>query len=521
MCCIAVRILFSLAEILEKSAADAAGGVMVREYYEKICSGQEVRASLIGLRDALKDEKNKRAFAYLLGGEFDQLSALLKHEDPKVRRNAALILGKMESEDLLPVLFDAYEKEETRFIRADYLKAISEMDYSGLVKRLERRLEQLRGMEVFIEDRKHVSEEMRMLQAMVMKYRKVRPHKFKRLKAEADVILVTNRCQREVTARQIETGKVAYLAGGIRVRGGRVKELLAIRTWSEMLFPVELDPLPMGEPENCGEKLAQAVGSMLFGMHEGEAPFVFRIELKSRLEQDKKGAYIRKISDAMERASGGNLVNSVADYEVEVRLLERKDGTLVPMLKLFTIPDKRFAYRREVVASSMTPVNAALTVQLAKPYLKESAQILDPFCGVGTLLIERNFAVKAGTMYGIDIYGDAIDKARNNTDRAGCLINYINKDFFGFEHGYLFDEVITDMPQVTASKSKAEIRMLYQDFFAQVGRYLKEEAMLILYVTDPQFLTEAIRGRKEYRVLEKYVINEKNGTTVFVVQQKK
>ena len=89
MCCIAVRILFSLAEILEKSAADAAGGVMVREYYEKICSGQEVRACLIGLRDALKDEKNKRAFAYLLGGEFDQLSALLKHEDPKVSRYAA------------------------------------------------------------------------------------------------------------------------------------------------------------------------------------------------------------------------------------------------------------------------------------------------------------------------------------------------------------------------------------------------------------------------------------------------
>ncbi|MBQ2000795.1 MAG: hypothetical protein II241_03345, partial [Clostridia bacterium] len=48
-----------------------------------------------------------------------------------------------------------------------------------------------------------------------------------------------------------------------------------------------------------GEKLAQAVGAMLYRMHEGEAPFVFRIELKSRLEQDKKGAYIRKISDAI------------------------------------------------------------------------------------------------------------------------------------------------------------------------------------------------------------------------------
>ena len=59
MFCIGARMLFSLTQVLEKSAAKAAGGVMVREYYEKICSGQEVRASLIGLRDALKDEKIK------------------------------------------------------------------------------------------------------------------------------------------------------------------------------------------------------------------------------------------------------------------------------------------------------------------------------------------------------------------------------------------------------------------------------------------------------------------------------
>lgn len=492
---------------------------MVRDCYEKICSGQEVRANLIRLRDALKDEKNKRAFAYLLGGEFDQLCELLGHEDPKVRRNAALILGKMESEDLLPVLFDAYEKESTRFIRADYLRAIAEMDYTSVVKDMERRLERLRTMEVSVEERKHVSEEMRMLQSMVLKCSRVRHHKFKGLREEVDVILVTNRCQREVTARQVETGKVTYLAGGIRLRGGRMKELLKVRTWSEMLFPVETETLLMDDPDRCGENLAKAVLAHLIRFHEGEPPFVFRIELKSHLEQEKKGVYIRRISDAMERVSAGRLINSAVDYEAEVRLLERRDGTFVPMLKLFTIPDKRFAYRREAVAASMTPVNGALTVQLAKPYLKENAQILDPFCGVGTLLIERNFAVKAGTMYGIDIYGEAIDKARNNTDRAGCLINYINKDFFAFEHGYQFDEVITDLPQVTAAKSKGEIRALYQDFFAQVGKYLKEEAVLVLYATEPWFVTEAIRGRSEYRVLEKFVVNEKNGTSVFVIRK--
>ncbi len=49
--------------------------------------------------------------------------------------------------------------------------------------------------------------------------------------------------------------------------------------------------------------------------------------------------------------------------------------------------------------------------QLAKDYLKEEAQVLDPFCGVGTMLIERNQVKKAKVMYGVDLYGEAIDGA--------------------------------------------------------------------------------------------------------------
>ena len=79
---------------------------MIREYYEAICNGVDVRANLIALRNALKDEKEIRAFAYLLGGDFSVLGSLLVHEDPKVRKNAAILLGKMESEDMLPLLFE-------------------------------------------------------------------------------------------------------------------------------------------------------------------------------------------------------------------------------------------------------------------------------------------------------------------------------------------------------------------------------------------------------------------------------
>ena len=50
----------------------------------------------------------------------------------------------------------------------------------------------------------------------------------------------------------------------------------------------------------------------------------------------------------------------------------------------------RFSYRKNVVAASIHPSLAAMLVSLAKPYLKENAQILDPFCGSSTTGISAN-----------------------------------------------------------------------------------------------------------------------------------
>lgn len=494
---------------------------MIREYYEKICAGDQVRANLILLKDALKEENSRRAFAYFLGGNFTKLCELLKDEDPKVRKNAALILGKMESEDLLLILFEAYQKEETKFIRADYLKAMEHMDCTPVLQQLEEQLEQLRQLEAEKEDWKHISEEIRVLQKLILKNQSGRRHKFVGDQAVTDVILVTNRCQREATAQQIQTGKITMLAGGLRVREAKIKEILPIRTYSELLFPLEVGVLPVQDPETVGTQAAKSLLERVEKLHKGDGPYLFRIELKSKMEPGKKGNYIRKVSDALEKASGGKLVNSVDDYEIELRLLEKKDDTFAAMLKLYTIEDKRFSYRKEYVSASIAPVNAALTVQLAKPYLKENAQILDPFCGVGTMLIERNKAVKAGVMYGIDIFGDAIEKAHMNTEHSGCQVYYIKKDFFAFEHEYLFDEVITDMPQTTSAKPKQEIRSIYQDFFQKIKTHLKDNAILILYATEPQFVKESVKGTKGYRIEKQFTLNEKNGTSVFVIEWKK
>ena len=121
-------------------------------------------------------------------------------------------------------------------------------------------------------------------------------------------------------------------------------------------------------------------------------------------------------------------------------------------------------HRKNAVAVSIHPATAAMLVALAEPYLKENAQILDPFCGVGTMLIERDIRVLAREKYGIDIFGEAIRGARENASYAGEKINFINRDYFDFTHAYLFDEIITNMP-VRERKSKGRDGRFLQQIF--------------------------------------------------------
>lgn len=492
---------------------------MVKEYVEAISQGREVRANLISLRQELKKEENKRALAYQLGGDFQIFVRLLKAEDPKIRKNAALILGEMETEDILPFLFAAYCQEETLFVRADYLKAMAKLDYHPWLEKLKGRLKELEAQPLTEENRKHIREEQAQLTAMILKYEKPRKHTFTGYTPAPEVMLVTNRCQKEVTRAQITCGSVTEFAQGLRVKGGDLRELLKIRTVVEYLFPIP-DVRPVfGTPREIGQALASAgIADFLEDYHKKGGAFLYRIEVKGTMPLEKKGPFIRKVAEALEEFGDGRLCNVTAGYEAELRLLQRKDGSFVPMLKLFTLPDTRFAYRKEVTAASIAPVNGALTAALAKPYLKEGAQILDPFCGVGTMLIERNRSVPADPMYGVDIFGEAVEKARENTKRAGNVIHYINKDFFDFTHGYLFDEIITDMPRMAGGGTREELETLYVRFFGKAAQHLKKAGIVILYTMNPELVESGLGQSGRYEKLEEFLVNERNQTKVYVLR---
>ena len=498
---------------------------MLKDNYQELAEGKNLRQNLADLRKELSDEYSRKNFDRMIGGDYHVILALLSDTDPKVRKNACSVVGLCSPKNGLGQLMAAYRREKTLYVRPYYLKAMASYDCSSLLEELKEQELNLMMEETSEEDQKHRSLELAEIRSLIASYETQQKHTFVMPVISPDVILITNRNQREATLSQIRLGTVKKLGAGLRVSGGDLNELLSIRTVEEYLFPVPNLTGVDGSPEQIGAQLA---GSRLLAflkkLHAEDAPFFFRIELRSNLSPDKKGAFIRKISNALERHSGGALRGNASDYEFELRLILRKDESYIALVKLFTLPDDRFSYRAGQTSESVSPVNAALAIALAKPYLKEGAQVLDPFCGVGTMLVERAKAGQVGMLFATDIYGEAIRIGKENARLAGVPVNFIHRDFFTFTHDYPFDEVISDLPRQEKDDETGEYRSvvtLYGRFFERIPTLLKDEAVLVLYTPQKEHLLAALEGKDAFLLEQEFLLNERAGTTVFILRYSK
>lgn len=494
---------------------------MVRDTFDEIVNNVDVRQNLSKLRQEIKEESNKYALLYYLGEKKDIIPALLENEDAKTRKNAALLMGDLALEEYLPYIIKGYQKEEQRFIKSSYLVALRSFDYREYLPFLKECLDNLLGIKLTAENKKHTEEEIRELTALIVFMEGVKKHSFTGFHKLSKVLLLTNRNHIPVTLQQVQmiTPTAKEFNAGVMVKTDELDEILPIRTYQEILFALDGVQVCQMNPIQAAKLLcAGNLVEFLTDRHNGNVPFYFRVEVKSKMELSKKSEFAKKFASELERLTKRQLINSTNNYEFEIRFIENKEQNFNVLLKLYTIKDSRFAYRKNVIASSIRPVNAALTVALAKDYMKEDAQVLDPFCGVGTMLIERHKQVKAYSTYGLDIFADAIELARENTQAARQVIHYINRDFFDFKHEYLFDEIITDMPFSNSKNREQEIIDLYQLFFKKAKEHLKEDGVIIMY-THNRELVRKFSKTAGYQVREDYEISRKEGTYVMIVSK--
>lgn len=487
---------------------------MLAEIEKELSEGLNVRKNLISLRQLIKEKDVFDEWKHY-HEKHPLLYTFLSDEDAKIRKNAALILGATDGDAAVEALYRAYEAEETLFVKSAYLTAMDGLAVAPYQNALKERYDMLFGKDAAENEKKHIREELHALDKLLRV--EADRHKFTGYETPVELLLTTNPSYREVTAAQITKDRPVLVPAGVKVKTTHLRDILTIRTFREMLFLLSGSHHVKADPEDAAEAfLASNLMELLTGLHDGDGIFRFRIEIRSKMTLEERSAFIRKMATALEEKSAHRLMNAPDAYEIELRMVLNADGTFYPVLKLFTIPMRRFSYRKQSIATSIHPSTAALLMQLAKPHLRKKAQVLDPFCGVGTMLIERDLAVAAGDMYGTDIFGEAIIKARENALAAGRAVNYINRDFFDFTHKYLFDEIVTNMP-MRGKKSKEEQDAFYGDFFERASGLLAEDGVIILYSNENGFVKKQLRLHKEYRLLEEYIIRKKDGFSLFII----
>lgn len=492
---------------------------MIKELYDTLIRGEKQRETLSRLRSMIKEEAALTELKALVG-DGEAIILLLSHEDAKTRKNAALLLGDLQIQTALTALKEAYEKETTLFVKGSYLTAMSKLDVTELLDFLKAEREELLGKDTAEEEKKHIGEALHELNAMIIAIEGMKKHIFKGFEKPHTILLSTNREQREVTLQEVAELSVSVQRRaelhplGIQVFTKEAAPFTKLRTYRELLFPMLQNELVSEQPGEAAKQILNS-GMLTFlqECHKETAPFHFRLEVKAAVP---KTEYTKKLGMALEQCSGYALINSTKEYEVEIRLLASKEGGYALFVKLKTIPMKRFSYRKNAIAMSIHPAAAAMMMRLAKPYLKENAQILDPCCGVGTMLIERDLCVPAREMYGIDIFGDAIAGARENASLAGEKINFIHRDFMNFKHDYLFDEIITNMP-VKGKKTKEEMDAFYGAFFKKAESLLTNDGKIIMYTNEAGFVKKQLRLQSNYRLVQEFCIRKKEQFFLYII----
>ena len=102
---------------------------MVEDFSIRIINDQDIRQSLIAFKNAIGEENVEIKNDEL----YEKLVSLLKDEDPKIRKNAAIILGSFKKASVKDVLLTGYKNEKIDFVKEGYLKGLSKQNCKSII----------------------------------------------------------------------------------------------------------------------------------------------------------------------------------------------------------------------------------------------------------------------------------------------------------------------------------------------------------------------------------------------------
>ena len=145
--------------------------------------------------------------------------------------------------------------------------------------------------------------------------------------------------------------------------------------------------------------------------------------------------------------------------------------------------------------ASLRASSAAALGWLSEP--REEDVVLDPFCGAGTILIERAHLGRYAMLLGSDRDAPALAAARVNVGARYKPIQLENWDAGALPLGDgSVDKIVTNLPWGLRYGSHGENRKLYPLWFKEFARVLKSGGITAMLTSEWRLMRELERTRK-------------------------
>lgn len=442
--------------------------------------GELSRAVLRFLADACRRKKSYKIMKPIVTRD---CAKLISMSDDKARKLAYVLIGICAPNECADKLYTALENENTRFVRPSIILALGNTSdpkkYLGEYK-------------IEPGEPKHVKEEQTALKKALSKSAEKASMPKLKLPKTASVTFV----KKEAILSELKEKNIDYRVRGERLVDVSADSLKNIRCYDEALYFLG----KTGDFKSVATKL-NAIGCK--GLS-------YRIEA-GKYPPDQRQKIIKKISSGL--SSFGYMDNPSA-YSFELRA--HRNGSIYAVFA----DGGRFSYRSKAISASINPVTAASVMQLCKPYFKDNADVLDPFCGSATMLIERSLAKPAKKLVGVDKSPIAVKAAVANRRASNIDIAIIKSDIIHFG-GLKFDEIISNMPFGNRVSGHKQNLLLYKAFMEKLDKLLKSNGIAFLYTQEKKLLRDNISKSNKFKIYKEELFDSGGlYPTLFIIKRK-
>jgi tRNA (guanine6-N2)-methyltransferase len=238
--------------------------------------------------------------------------------------------------------------------------------------------------------------------------------------------------------------------------------------------------------------------------HHGRQPKTWRVV--SQME----GSYDFRRMDAGETVTnalrrnlprGIRLVDDDADLEFWLWL---SGGLALVGVRLSDATMRHRQYKRDHLPASLRPTVAAAMGWLSRPTPQDV--VLDPFCGAGTLLIERGLLTAYDQLLGGDISEEAVGMTRRNARFASINAHIRSWDACSLPlDAASVTRILTNLPFGKQVGSREQNKSLYTAALSEFGRVLSSDGLLVSLTSEDR-LWDTLLREHGWRTVKKLVL---------------